>query len=282
MSTIDQFESAFRSAYRTHYQPRSFPIRNVMVLTDLDDPQDQKFLEGVDRFFSEMSLRPKLTLIPTKTSSNIDSLLTLLNDHSPDLVCTYRNLHTAYGQYPYTLGDHVEVLTQVTQVPILLVPRPEKLIDQPLTPPQKVIALTDQLTTHPELVDAALSMLAHSGHLILSHVEDDQLFERYAQAISKIPTIDTESATQAIKDQLLKEAHDFIMSCQQSIQNHAEQIQVHSEVLFGHQIQAYKALVDQYQVDLLVMQTKDDDQIAMHGLSYPLAIELKDLPLLLL
>ena len=282
MSTIDQFESTFRSAYRTQYQPRPFPIREVLVLTDLSEDQDHAFLEEVDQFFSEMSIRPKFTLIPAQNSKNLDSFLDLLNEKSPDLVCTYRNLHTAYGQYPYTLGDHVEVLTQVTKVPILLLPRPEIIKTKHLKTPQKVIALTNQLADHPELVDAALGMLARPGHLILSHVEDDQTFDRYAKAISKIPTLDTELATQAIKEQLIKEAQEFIKSCQDSIQTHAQESQVHAEVLLGHQIQAYRALVEQYQVDLLVMQTKDDDQIAMHGLSYPLAIELKELPLLLL
>ena len=35
-------------------------------------------------------------------------------------------------------------------------------------------------------------------------------------------------------------------------------------------------------IDLLVMHTKDEDQLAMHGLAYPLAIELRDIPLLLI
>ena len=30
------------------------------------------------------------------------------------------------------------------------------------------------------------------------------------------------------------------------------------------------------------MNTKDDDQLAMHGLAYPLAVELRDIPLLML
>jgi hypothetical protein len=30
------------------------------------------------------------------------------------------------------------------------------------------------------------------------------------------------------------------------------------------------------------MNTKDEDQLAMHGLAYPLAVELRDIPLLML
>ena len=44
----------------------------------------------------------------------------------------------------------------------------------------------------------------------------------------------------------------------------------------------YKRLIDEHRVDLLVMNTKDEDQLAMHGLSYPLTVELRDTPLLLI
>ena len=44
----------------------------------------------------------------------------------------------------------------------------------------------------------------------------------------------------------------------------------------------YKRLAAARDVDLLVMNTKDSGQLAMHGLAYELAVELNDIPLLLL
>jgi hypothetical protein len=41
-------------------------------------------------------------------------------------------------------------------------------------------------------------------------------------------------------------------------------------------------LIEQHEVDLLVLNTKDDDQFAMHGISYALAVELRQIPLLML
>ena len=35
-------------------------------------------------------------------------------------------------------------------------------------------------------------------------------------------------------------------------------------------------------IDLLVLNTKDEDHSAMHGLAYPLAVELRNIPLLML
>ena len=43
-----------------------------------------------------------------------------------------------------------------------------------------------------------------------------------------------------------------------------------------------RARIDEKNVALLVLNTKDHDQLAMHGLAYPLAVELNHVPLLLL
>ena len=41
-------------------------------------------------------------------------------------------------------------------------------------------------------------------------------------------------------------------------------------------------LIDDHDVNLLVFNTKDDKQLAMHGMAYSLAVELRHRPLLLL
>ena len=50
----------------------------------------------------------------------------------------------------------------------------------------------------------------------------------------------------------------------------------------GCQLSDYRELVDENEIDLLVMYTKDEDQMAMHGVAYPLAVELRETPLLML
>ena len=44
----------------------------------------------------------------------------------------------------------------------------------------------------------------------------------------------------------------------------------------------YKRLIDEHAVDLLVLNTKDEDQLAMHGIAYALAVEMRQIPLLML
>jgi hypothetical protein len=50
----------------------------------------------------------------------------------------------------------------------------------------------------------------------------------------------------------------------------------------GKRLDVVRSLVSQHRVDLIVMNTKDDDQLAMHGLAYPLAVELRGVAILML
>ena len=59
-------------------------------------------------------------------------------------------------------------------------------------------------------------------------------------------------------------------------------IGIESVVTVGHRLSEYAGLIEEHEIDLLVFNTKDDDQLAMHGLAYPLAIELRQIPLLML
>ena len=53
-------------------------------------------------------------------------------------------------------------------------------------------------------------------------------------------------------------------------------------VAYGHKLADYLGYVDELQINLLLMHGTDEDQLAMHGLSYPLAIELRQIPLLII
>ena len=101
-------------------------------------------------------------------------------------------------------------------------------------------------------------------------------------AISKIPEIETDVARTTIRDQLLKEPTDYIASVRLELEQTVKTIRVDSDVRMGHHIADCKQLVADHEIDLLVMNTKDDEQLAMHGLAYPIAVELRSVPLLML
>ena len=145
-----------------------------------------------------------------------------------------------------------------------------------------VMAIADHLTGDHRLVNHAVRFTESGGALWLTHVEDEATFGRYMEVISKIPTIDTDEARQAVREQLLKEPQDYINSCVEVLQKAGTSVRVEHLVVFGHHLSEYKRLIEQHEVDLLVLNTKDEDQLAMHGIAYALAVELREIPLLML
>ena len=102
------------------------------------------------------------------------------------------------------------------------------------------------------------------------------------EAIGKIATIDTSSAEEALRHQLLKLPREYIDSCKTVLESRYPQMTIGNIVTYGHRLQEYLDYVDQLNIDLLVIHGKDEDQLAMHGLSYPLAIELRQIPILVI
>ncbi len=211
-------------------------------------------------------------------------LLALIETVGPDLICTYRNLHSNAWKWPYSLGTHVDLLTQHTDVPVMLLPHPqaERSAEHALENTDTVMAITDHLTGDHLLVNFALRFAEDAGTVWLTHVEDDATFARYVEVISKIPAIETDEARDALREQLLKEPQDYIDGCVEVLRAAGSHVTIEHLVVFGHHLAEYKRLIDEQTVDLLVLNTKDEDQLAMHGIAYALAVELRHIPLLML
>ena len=144
------------------------------------------------------------------------------------------------------------------------------------------MAVTDHLTGDHRLVNFAVRFTETAGQLYLTHVEDDSTLDRFVEAIGRIPSIDTDDAELRIRERLLRDPTDYIESCVVALAAANVEVSIERIVTLGHRLREYKRLVEEHGVDLLVFNTKDDDQLAMHGLAYPLAIELRDTPLLML
>jgi len=144
------------------------------------------------------------------------------------------------------------------------------------------MAVTTHMAGDNSLVNNAAGFTNDDGTLWLAHVEDERGFGRFIDAISKIDAIDTDTARERIAAQMLKEPGDYIRSCREVIVTHRPTVRVQKIVTAGSRLTEFRRLIDRYSIDLLVMHTKDEDQSAMHGLAYPLAVELRETPLLLL
>lgn len=282
---VDQFESAFRAAAKSLFEYRPVRVASILVLTDLSEYEAdllggeiQTFLRVVDD--DETVWR----VVHGAEFGTIPELLNLVEEARPDLMVTYRHLHSASWQWPYTLGEYVDVLTQVTTTPVLVLPHPraQRASDHALQHTSTVIALTDHLVGDHRLVNWAVRFTEPDGRLYLANIQSKATFEQFMGIISRVPTIETDSARDHIMAQLLREPRDYIGSCKEVLQEAGVRIGIESVVTVGHRLSEYARLIEEHEVDLLVFNTKDDDQMAMHGLAYPLAVELRQIPLLML
>jgi hypothetical protein len=285
MTNLDQFESEFRAAARTPFKYQPVDIALALLVTDLPS-QNEELTTAVREFLTvgRDGPAPELQIVLSEESTALGDLLKLIDERQPDMVVTYRNLHSDAWSWPHSLGEIVDVLAQVTDVPVLLIPNPKEDADYAarMRNTDSVMAITDHLTGDHRLVNYAAALTQPGGTLTLTHVEDSQTLERILEAISKIPEIDTDTAREELTKQLLKDPDEYIASCQQVLKQAHVDVEVARSVTLGHQLKEHIQLIERRQTDLLVLNTKDDDQLAMHGLAYPLAVQLRRTPLLML
>lgn len=284
MPLVDQFESLFKSAAKTVYHYRRPDLRKLLIVTDLDATGTEALSGRLRQFLDVLDDEAEWTAVTGDECRTVEQLLGLVQRHQPGLVCTYRNLHSTAWQWPHSLGRHLDVLTQATECPILVIPHPHanRQLDHALENTDVVMAMTDHLAGDERLVNYAVRMTDSQGMLFLTHVEDQAILDRYIDTIGKIPSIDTDNARQEIQRQLLKEPQEYIELCAKTLQSANVSIKVVPIVTMGHHLREYRRMIEEHAVDLLVINTKEGDQLAMHGLAYPLAIELRQIPLLML
>ena len=286
MTRIDQFESVFKSADKPVFRYEPFSVGSPMVLTDLDDEAAESFAVLAGKYAGAGGSREisAQRVIKGADFSTIEECLELIAVGKPDLICTYRGLHSDCWRWGQSLGSYLEVLTQTVSVPVLVFPHPAaaETLSAAEAGCRHVMAMTDHLAGDSRLVNAALFFTPAQGTLHLTNLEDQQVFERYMEAIDKIPSIDSAAARDSVLAQILKEARDYIQSCRTVVGEQGLDVEIQETVELGLHVADYKRLAAARDVDLLVMNTKDSGQLAMHGLAYELAVELNDIPLLLL
>lgn len=285
MTKIDQFESAFKSAAKTVFEHREVSIDSILTVTDLESSEAASFGSRVVEFLSDVrGGGGGKRVIDQEALTNIEDLLRTVKSESPDLICTYRALKSDAWRWGHSLGEYLDVLTQATTTPVLVLPHPNH--ESPFHTGEgkldSIVAMTDHLVGDHRLVNYALRFTHRGGSLFLADVEDEAAFERYIGVISKIPSIDTETAREEILQKLLQEAEDYAKSVADVIAEKSIDVRVESTARLGHHLSDYRRIVSERAADLLVLNTKEEDQLAMHGLAYPLAVELNRVPLLML
>ncbi|MAF67678.1 MAG: hypothetical protein CMJ84_18745 [Planctomycetes bacterium] len=284
MTRVDQFESVFRSADKPVFEYHPLELGRILVVCDLIGAQARTFLAEVRSLLDVLGPAARWELVDGDAFTTTGELLECVSTRRPDLICTYRNLHSEAWRWPHSLGEHLDVLTQTTSSAVLVLPHPAagRRDAHTLADTDTVMAVTDHLAGDASLVNAAAAFTSDGGTLWLVHVEDERGFERTMDVVSKIDEIDTQTARERIHAQLVKEPADYIGSCRDAILARRPTLAVEEVITVGNHVVEFRGLIEEHTVDLLVMHTKDDEQSAMHGLAYPLAVELREIPLLLL
>ena len=72
MSTIDQFESVFRSAMPQRYEPRPFPIHEALLLSSFEDAErSAQYLAAIERLLEGDGEAPKATTLPPERTRDL-------------------------------------------------------------------------------------------------------------------------------------------------------------------------------------------------------------------
>ncbi len=281
---LDQAASLFRSAWKQDYLYQAPPLKNITLITDRDSAKSAEILASVQRYLAVLGPAESEWTVLTKADfQNVKDLIIACEQSPPDLIVTYRHLWTDEKDLHHSLGVYLDMLTQATSIPVLVLPHlQDKNYANVLENTDEVMVITDHLSEDQRLVDYGVRLTSRGGKLFLAHVESKVDYKRYINIIGKIPDLNTEIAEEKIANQLLKEPRDFILACTQQLAEQDLNLEVIPLVTFGHTVRSYRELLEKHQIALLVMNTKDGEQLAMHGDAYSIAVEFTHLPLLML
>jgi hypothetical protein len=284
MTNLNTFESVFKSADKPAYTFGQIEVSRVVVVTDLSDAEATPMLARLRTFLSVLGDNLVWRHLGGTEYANVGDLLERVEQEAPDLVVTYRHLQSNAWHWPHGLGEYLDVLSHVTKVPILILPHPEadNALPHTMSDTDTVMAITNHLTADARLVDYALQFTAPSGTCWLTHIESQRQFDHFVSAVEKISEIETDDVRLLVEEQLLKEPRDYIESCRREIEARGVSVVIEAIVEMGDRVADYRRLIEDHRCDLLVLNTWEGGQPGMQGQSYLLAVELRNIPLLLL
>jgi hypothetical protein len=284
---LDEFETPARAAEQKPFAYIDVPIKKATLVTDGSPQEAFALKQSITAFIPRLQSVNQWCYLTGEDYHNVGELLDALIEQPTDLIVTYRHLQEKSFIPQHSLGVYLDVLTQATSTPVLVLPGTAA---EPISLKGKVcdrvMVVTDHILGQHALVNHGVRFCGKQpqgqGELWLCHVEDDLVFARYMRTISHIPEIDAKVTETQLDRRLLKEASDFIDASIAELKRHKLPLVFHSYVERGHRLRQYRELVNENQIELLVANTKDEDQLAMHGMAYSLSVELTHVAMLLL
>ncbi len=273
----------FKRAEKTPFTYVTPSLDRIVLVTDGDAAEAGQLQKQISQFLPILQSASQWEIVTGDQFETVEHLVSIIRRHGPDLVITRRCLHEK-GMVPqHSLGVFVDVLTQILDSPVLLLPEESQSETSiPNRESRNVMVVTDHVAGQSQLVSLGARFGAGQGEIWICHVEDDAVWERYMRAIERIPEIDSDEARTLIHRQLFHEASEFIESAIATLKTVFPGQKFHTSVSKGHLLKQYFQMLKSHDVELLVLNTKDEDQLAMHGMAYALSVEVIQIPLLLL
>jgi len=279
---IDEFASLFRSADKVRFNHEPPVLQKLVLVSDLPAAGGEALLQRVRSFLQVLADGLEFLHLGADDYQSEAEVFDKLGALSPSLVVCYRNLRQPAGAEALGMGGYVEYLIGSRDFPVMLIPHPDHQSAAALQNTDSVLAVTDHLAGDHNLVNHAAAFTQPGGTLFLTHLEDGRVFERYVEVIGKIPEFNTDSARQRLERQLLKEPADYIGSCAQVLREAGVDVTIESIVRMGHSLDDYRAIIQAREIDLVVLETRDESHIATRGIALVIAHELRSVPLLLI
>ena len=281
MSNIDEFESLFRRAEREPFVYRPHEVRKVVVLVDRDESFGNDVREAVRTLLPPVA-NAEFTVIPGDRIGTVGDIERLVEESRPDLLVTFRLLGEKEAIPQHSLGRYLDILTQTLPPPVLVLGGTAAEPALPAKAAETVVVLTDHIRGDSRLISTAAAISPAGAKLLLCHVEDDAVLARYLDAVGQIPELNSDVARRELPEVLLGEAREYITTAEAALAEAGVPHATEPNVLTGHRLETFRELIDGNDADLVVLNTQDDGQLAMHGLAYAVAVEFTGRPLLML
>ena len=281
MLNVDEFESVFRAADKKIFTHTAPSVSEILLISDLEGPELQAYVSACQTLLRPLGEKLKWSIHGNGAWSGVEGVLRLVEDATPDLIVSTRNLNSDAWRWAYSLGVYLNAMCRATSYPVVVTPNPRAYPSLPWKDggADSVMVVDDHLTGDDRIVNWGAHLLQAGGTLHLSHMEHDEIFERYLDAISKIPEIDTETARETLRKHLLKEPTEYIESCVRGLED--LDLNVVGHVVLGHRAADYAHLVEEHDVDLVLFPALEEDRIALHGVAYQLTVQLLTTPLMM-
>ena len=273
MPNVDEFESVFRAATRKVFHIDRPELNRALIVCDLGGDARDGYVSGVRNWLE--SICGQIEVADVDAWHNVTSLRALITEKSPDLLVSYRGVRTDAWRFGDSLGIHLNTMTRGLKLPTIVTPHPEH--KQIVNPIRSIMVLTDHLTGDDRLVNFGMRLgPGEDLELHLVHMENDAAFDRFVEAVSKVPEVDTNVVRETVLNQLLKEPHDYIQHVREMLDAQGISANVQAHIQTGHLVSDYRAILEKANPDLVVFPTLSEDRIALDGAAYSLAVNLTE------